>query len=177
LLLKAPEELFKAIKMYDIGVDISPYQPTLRVKDKITEKLEAYGIAYDFEGFEDHAIEKFAKSIGTDGTNNPYMAMKACFSLQCQTLMNGRLYKCPFETFSDRFFQYFKLPYSESERGCDIRSGNIDWKTMMEKLQMEPVDMCRYCSSKVEYFDWETVMKPELTDWIVCATTESDKNV
>ena len=108
LLLKASSDLLDCIYENDIGLDISLYKPTAEIREKIEDRLKQLNIKYCFENIESKYIEKFEKNIEINKKNIPYQSMQSCKSKQCQTLMEGKLYKCPFEALSYVFFDYFK---------------------------------------------------------------------
>lgn len=109
LLLKASSELLNCIHEYDIGLDISLYKPTSKIKDQIEDRLNLFHVNYCFENIESDYIEQFEKNMSFELKNDPKSSMKACKAKQCQTLMNGKLYKCPFEAMSYILFDYFNL--------------------------------------------------------------------
>lgn len=168
LFLKASTKLLENIKKYNIGIDISPYKPTVEIKHKIVSKLDEYNIDYCFEGFEDDYVRFFSKNINIDGRSDKVRAMQKCFSVQCQTLSNGKIYKCPFEALGYKFFNYFQIDNYMGECGYNIRENNFDWSKMIEDLKNEPVEACKYCSDNtVENFEWKIEKNPSVTDWII----------
>lgn len=168
MFLKASTKLLENIKKYNIGIDISPYKPTVEIKHKIVSKLDEYNIDYCFEGFEDDYVRFFSKNINIDGRSDKVRAMKKCFSVQCQTLSNGKIYKCPFEALGYKFFNYFQIDNYMGECGYNIRENNFDWSKMIEDLKNEPVEACKYCSDNtVENFEWKIEKNPSVTDWII----------
>ena len=107
LLLKVSDELLNCVRENQVGLDISLYKPTAKIRDEIEKKLRSFGIDYCFEDIKSKYIEKFEKNVELKQRNDPNKSMTACKSKQCQTLMNGRLYKCPFEALSYVLFDYF----------------------------------------------------------------------
>ena len=53
LLMKASEELFQCFNHYNIGFDISLYQPTMRIKQELVNLLQRNSVKYHFEGMSD----------------------------------------------------------------------------------------------------------------------------
>ena len=51
-------------------------------------------------------IKRFEKNIRMEGVNDPERAMSACHGKQCLTLLHGKLYKCPFEALSYKFYDF-----------------------------------------------------------------------
>ncbi len=128
--------------------------------------LDQYCINYDFEGFEDKYIEIFTKNMKIDVENNPEEAMKVCFSLQCQTLLHGIIYKCPFEALGHKFFEYFGIDRNYIG-GYKVRNNILDWKELVNKLNNDAVEACKFCSGNIECFNWSLEQNPQITDWTV----------
>lgn len=166
LLLKAPAELLQRIYDNKIGLDISVYKPTYKVKKEIVARLDTFNINYNFEGLDDGYIERFRKNVDLNKINNPQKSYDECPDKQCLTLMQGKLYKCPFETFSYKFFDYFGIP-NMNNYGHNIREGGINWDNLIFKLQRLPADACKYCSETIESFDWDMSLDPSSSDWTV----------
>lgn len=168
LFLQKSESLFENIYLNNIGIEISPYPPTLKMMDKIVPIFEKYHIKYSFNGYElkEYEIYKFAKNIELSGNNNPYNSMKSCFSRGCRTIFNGKLYKCPIDTFINKLFDYFSIG-TVNATPIEICNKENNWENIIKKLFEEPVESCRYCSSNIKEFNWKIKNYPELSDWIV----------
>lgn len=167
LIPRMSDQLLSIIRENNIGIDISPYKPTTKIKEKIISKLEQFDIDYCFEGYEDEYIKEFSKNISIDKENDKEKAMKSCFSLQCQTLLNGKIYKCPFEALGYKFFNYFGIESNSANWGYDIKNDNINWTSMVNNLKNNPVNACKYCSDRIEPFKWEIESNPQIIDWTV----------
>lgn len=166
LLLKASAELLQCIFENKIGLDISVYKPTYKVKNEIIARLDAFNIRYDFEGLEEGYIEAFRKNVSLNKINNPQKSFEECPDKQCLTLMQGKLYKCPFEAFSYKFFDYFNIS-NPCKYGYDIHEERIDWKEQINKMQLFSADACKYCSETIESFEWDMSLDPASSDWAV----------
>lgn len=166
LILKASEELFHCIYNNRIGVDVSLYQPTMKIKNEIEKKLQEFNLNYGFGDIGDKGIEKFEKNIDISGENDPQKAMDRCHSKQCLTLLDGKLFKCPFEALGDEFFNYFSI-YNVCRKGYDLRDRGFNEAYIFDNLYLRPVDMCKYCAEEVGYFDWENTFDPQPSDWMV----------
>lgn len=167
LIPQMSDELLSIIKENNIGIDISPYKPTIKIKEKIIFKLEQFDIDYCFEGYEDEYIREFSKNISIYKENDKEKAVQNCFALQCQTLLNGKIYKCPFEALGYKFFKYFGVKSDVVNWGYDIRNDNINWNNMVDNLKSNPVNACKYCSDKIESFKWKIENNPQIIDWTV----------
>ena len=160
LLPKQTERFFKSCIDNDIFIIISGYKPTLKIKDKIEEVLQKWGIKYMFW----HNVTEFLKSKNLSGSSNGKEAMKQCLDSTCHFLRYGKLYKCPIEALSNKLFQHYGLDI-RFEGGIDIYDENIDWQEEVRKICEEPVDACRYCGVE-EKIEWSVTNNPELEDWI-----------
>lgn len=167
LIPQMSDELLSIIKENNIGIDISSYKPTIKIKEKIIFKLEQFDIDYCFEGYEDEYIREFSKNISIYKENDKEKAVQNCFALQCQTLLNGKIYKCPFEALGYKFFKYFGVKSDVVNWGYDIRNDNINWNNMVDNLKSNPVNACKYCSDKIESFKWKIENNPQIIDWTV----------
>ena len=165
LLLKVPNKLLQSISTNKIGLDISPYKPTIKIKERIIERLNNFNIDYCFEGIKDGCIETFEKNLDINGQNKPQKSMNVCHAKQCLTLLNGKLYKCPFEVFASKYFDYFSLKYCNYEGGID--KCDIKWDLIVHDLYMNPIELCKYCSDTIKTFSWSNTLTPNYSDWTV----------
>lgn len=166
LLLRAPGELLQSLHNNKIGIDISPYKPTAEVIDQISSVLQQFKVNYNFEGVEDEYIKMFEKNISLDNEGNCQKSFEACPSKQCLTLMHGKLYKCPFEALAYKFFEYFSLKGNYGD-GYDIRKADADYEEVSDNLYMYPAEACKFCSDRVERFEWRNTLNPQCMDWVV----------
>lgn len=156
------------IKYANIGIEISPYKPTLSILSQIKKRLDEKKILYSYNGLDisNGLISCFAKNIDLSGNSNPRKAMKKCFARGCRTIFNGKLYKCPIDLFLPDFKDYFEINNGIKSSGIKINSVE-NWNEIIKKLNEEPVNNCKYCSTDIEKFEWSVTNKPELDDWIV----------
>lgn len=167
LIPRMSDELLSIIRENNIGIDISPYKPTIKIKEKIISKLEQFDIDYCFEGYEEEYIKEFSKNISINKENDKEKAMQNCFALQCQTLLNGKIYKCPFEALGYKLFDYFGIESNSANWGYDIKTDNINWTNMVNNLKNNSINACKYCSDRIETFKWEIENNPQIIDWTV----------
>ena len=164
LINKVSKELFYSMRKNNVGFYISRYIPTDGRIEKIINILEEENVDYFIEK---DVIKEFGKSLDMKGTSNTQKAQKACISLGCRFLRNGRLYKCPFEGLIDIFADFYEYKNIPLIRGYDIYDGNIDWGKKLDELFYYPVEMCKYCAEKCEIFTWKVEANPKKEDWIV----------
>ncbi len=163
LLPRQTETFFRCCAENDVTISISGYPPTLRLKDRITEIMDKYGIVYIFR--ED--VKEFGKNLDLSGSMDQCEAVKKCRGSRCAFLRYGKIYKCPFEALGNHFFDHFNLDIS-LQGGIDIWDENLDWSMLAERFMQpyEPVDACRYCGEEVR-IAWEAAKEPALEDWVV----------
>lgn len=161
LIPRQPEEFFQCCALNDITISISGYKPTLLLQDKIRDILERYHIAYIFR--ED--VKEFGKNIDLSGTADKEEAVQRCRENKCHFFRYGKIYKCPFEALGNVFFEHFGLDV-RLNGGIDIYEKGLNWDTLTERLQHEPVEACRYCGPE-EKIEWEVANQPEVDDWLI----------
>lgn len=162
------EEFWKSMRDNYVGMDISPYPPTMRKIDEIKGVLEREGIPY---GNISDTLQKFRKSLTLMPTHNPAEAVQICQSSHCHFLRKGKIAKCPLPLLIEDFNRAFQ---------CDIRS--MDYYDIYEeksgselrrKLE-QYADMCGYCPDKTAFsrggtfIPWErTQNDAQQSDWVV----------
>ena len=168
LFLKVSKQILESIYANDIGIEISPYPPTLKMIDKVIKILDEYNIKYSFNGYElnDVSIQKFSKIIDLSGKCNPFLSMKNCFSRGCRTIFDGNLYKCPIDFLISKLFNYFSLGEIENTP-ISIQNEDLDWENIILSLFKLPVETCKFCSQNLQEFEWNIENTPQLSDWII----------
>lgn len=157
----------KIIRDKEISVIISPYQPTVKMKDKIVKILQSYKIRYVFEGNE---VKEFSRTLTLNNEHCSESSSEVCASSGCTFLRKGNLYKCPVEGLIKDFSMFYKLDkiFEQLETGYSIYNDNIEVEKKIKKLAMHPVEMCKFCSEKTEWIPWQVLKHPELKDWLFC---------
>lgn len=153
--------LLSCIRENQVLVSITEYPPTSKLRKEITGTLEENGVMYEFR----NVAETFGKNIDLTGRNDPYKAQTQCRESRCHFLRNGKIYKCPFSALGGHFFDKYKIPL-HFEEGVDIYDEKCDLGQALKNLDMEPIDLCRYCG-KEERFVWGVSNKPERGEWII----------
>lgn len=165
LVFEQPDKLFDSIRKNDVSFQITPYKPTVKVKDKITEFLVSKDINFRFGKSDgDRLILEFSKTLSKSLDSDCAKSMSACTSSTCRFMRNGRLYKCPVEGMIYKFFDTYNIS-NDMKCGIDIYKVS-DWSKLIEELK-NPVDACRYCTEKPQLMAWEVSAHPDMYDWIV----------
>ena len=167
LIPKMDDVFFHIVKSEKIGVDISLYPPTSKVKGRIEEKLLEKRISYNFENIEGPVLDMFAKNLAPFQRNNPNMSMNKCIQHQCRMLFRGRVYKCPMEAFVGRFFETYFPKMKVPESSSVLVTENMNAVKTFENLK-KTCPTCRICSEQgMLAFAWDTAVQPNKEDWLV----------
>lgn len=166
---------WSSIRENNIGIAISPYRPTVAIKDKIQAVLTDNEINYSFEG---NYLDMFTKNLTLSKKHNGKISSSKCLSSGCIFLRNGKIYKCPFEGLIGDFSEYYKLDTRIEYSGIDIYEENeSEIYNNIKKVAVDPVDMCSYCSEDIQYFQWRCNPKPKLEDWLYGENINKDEEV
>jgi organic radical activating enzyme len=160
------DKLYRSMRKNNVSFWISPYKPTLKIKDEIIRFLSLKEVDFNFETSfrNDEIISKFMKTLSSNLNSNPNKSLLVCGSRNCNFLRNGKLYKCPIEGMIYKYFSTFGIN-DDLKCGTDIY--NItDWYKTVYELNVNPVETCRCCSEKPEFIDWEISVTPDRNDWI-----------
>lgn len=165
LIPQISDDLLECMAECNVGFHISNYIPTSKMIERISEHLKMFDVKYFIE---DNIINEFGKTLDMKGTSNPFMAQKACISLGCRNLKDGRIYKCPFEALIDIFAKKYCFDeVLKINKGFNIYDNSNDWEIVLKKMLESPVELCKFCSESCEMFKWEVRTNPEKNDWIV----------
>lgn len=154
---------FKSMIKNDICIDISWYKPTQEKREKIINILETYGVQY-FCFLEE--INEFSKCLTLKADNDPFESQKYCQQVTCCILKEGKIYKCPFAAYMPKFNEYFNQSI-ENDQCIDIYGDLLELKEFSLSHVYKPIELCKYCSNIVEYFEWENNKEPKMEDWLV----------
>ena len=144
-------------------MSITEYPPTSKLRNEIMDTLEKWNIKYKFR----KVVGDFGKNIDLTGKNDPYKAQTECRESRCHFLRNGKIYKCPFSALGNYFFNRYNIPL-HFEEGIDIYDESIDLPKALQKLDTEPIELCKYCGEE-ERFTWEVSNKPKSSEWTINA--------
>ncbi len=167
LINKMTNRFFHVLKESDAYINISVYPPTQKKLDKIISLLQKQEVSFSLQWTEDkEMIDIFWANLSLRGDSNVMVSSKICHSSGCRFLRNGRLYKCPTEGLIDRFNEEYKTGL-ELSNGINIYDNKIDWSILLEQMNSNGVEMCKYCAETVREFGWEVANKPAKDDWLV----------
>ena len=154
-------ELWKKLHENFIGIDISPYPPTMENIDVITKILDKEHIPY---GTIAETLHKFRKSLSLTSTNNPHKSTQLCQSSHCRFLRNGKISKCPLPLLIDDFNKVYHSNLYSSDY-YDIYQEQSG-EALKEKLD-NYIDMCKFCPDSEAFIDWaRTFNDAKIEDWI-----------
>lgn len=157
-------KILNSLMKYNVLVSITVYPPVEKIRHKITETLEKYGINYEFR----EKVADFGKNIDLSGENDPMKAQEMCRESTCQFLRDGKIYKCPFSALGNYYFDYYKIPLN-FEEGIDIFDARTDWERVIERLREYPIEQCKYCGLE-ERFEWTVSRHPQKEEWLIDGT-------
>lgn len=167
LLPKQGEKFFDAVKQYNVHIEISLYQPTLKLlKEGLEELLKDKGVweTTILQGPRD----LFFKQKLLKENKNPEKAFLNCVSNRCYFLRNGYLSVCPGVYLNNIFCEKFGLEQQFEPDGIDLYDDSISGWEINERLS-KPSSACAYCSFKPVFFKWEasSAERARLEDWVV----------
>jgi len=152
-------------------------------KNHITIVCTKYPIKLDFERMEMKAKEEqvdfqyygntgmeiktlFKRKIDLKGMTDPVYAFATCWEANdCNFLMEGKWFECPFICFVERVFnkKFNQNIQIEESDYLDIYQVK-DYHEILEYIA-KPKDACRYCKGFHEKFIWDTT-EMKIDEWI-----------
>lgn len=168
LLLDKQEDTFwEVIRQNNIHIEISVYQPTLVMFDKIEKVLREQDV------WEDAIIwnnkQQFWKRGLLHRNGNKETAYEKCNSKSCHFLRNGYLALCPSVFMKEIFWDYYGMEhsYKPKDHAINLYDESITGEQIAEYLKT-PNEACYYCGEP-QLYDWDTRTKKtaEITDWAV----------
>lgn len=167
LIPKLTDATLNVIRENDISLVISPYQPTIKIKDKLEEVLNFHNIRFVFDGNE---ILEFSRTLTLKDEHCSLLSSEVCASSSCMFLRNGKLFKCPIEGLIKDFGRFYELEeiFGRFETGYSIYHDKVEVEKKIKDLAMKPVEICKFCSEKVEWIPWQVLKNPVLKDWLYC---------
>lgn len=161
LIPKQSSERMRFLAKNNVMVSITEYPPTSRIKEKISEILDNYGIYFGMRPL----VSKFGKNVDISGENDPWLAQRICRESSCHFLREGKVYKCPFSALGNYFFNYYQIPLHFDE-GIDIYNIENNWEEIIDNLGGNPIEQCKFCGVE-EQFPWEISVKPKKEEWLI----------
>lgn len=164
LIPKSEPELLRTMYESDCAFDITCYKPTEKLIPKIKVICDMYGVKYNMSP----VVKEFQKRKTLKGEENIAKAFESCMSNKCAFMRNGKISACGLA---------FMIEIFNNEFGTDMIAGKADivdlyapeltgWK-LVKRLNT-PMEVCRYCRTFPETFEWESVgFNYKMEDWIV----------
>ena len=145
-----PDETFEAIRKNNVCISISEYEPTHRIIDNITTRLEGFGILYEIRDYSGKKNFNIPLSLKKDSRYE-----KRCISNGCITIWNGKMARCPTLMYIDKFNQQFHMNLPND--GVMALDEEIAGEELIQRFS-EKVPLCDHCV-------WHEV------EWSVCGRT------
>lgn len=155
LIPKLNKKIISIIKMYDVKMNISLYEPTNAMLEEIICVLENENISYciNDEGTEERrVIEKFHTCLTCNRDNNGKLASSVCYNNGCAFLRDRRIYRCAYPGLIKFANEKFMLNLNVSPEDYIDGEVSLEWKDIKKISQSVP--FCNYCSEKKKEFVW-----------------------
>jgi len=162
LIPKADKKIMTAVKENNINVAISPYKPTLKLKEQIVSVLKKYDVSWYFDGEE---VPYFVRNLTLQNNHDGEKSSQVCPASGCLFLRSGRVYKCPVEALINDLYDYYGLE-QRYEGGTDIYQNADKLYHQIVGYALEPSLMCQYCAETPEKIKWSVASRPSLQDWL-----------
>lgn len=162
LIPRLTKELLEMMRMCRISMVITPYKPTMQLKDQIRETLDSHEIWWNFDG---DMITEFSRQFTLENSHNGYEASKKCISSGCLFLRNGKIYKCPIAGLANDFMNFYHLQ-TVPETGISIYDDIQKVYKEIKKCAKTPTAICNYCSEEVEMIPWQVNHEACLEEWL-----------
>lgn len=165
MLPQISENTVCAIRECNVGIDLSQYPPTREMIEKIIEFVDKNNIDISIT----KKVEKFMKRLTVHENDDYRAAYENCGSNQCHFLREKKLFLCGRVKLLYENREYFGLDIGEQfliENSIDLVNGNEDGWEILQKISF-PSESCKYCSPKIEEFDWCNSGNINKEDWLV----------
>ena len=162
LIPKTEDILFEVMKKCNVGFILTLYQPTLKMKDMIYNRLLENGVPYGSHEAKTDLFEKFLMLEPESVDKHPY---ESCEPRGILVLKEQYLYRCPVEAYIGKYCEAYGV-HMDIPDGIDVLDTDIKWDNLIDKLYTEPRSLCKYCSNKSDFYEWGN-SKAEKMDWIV----------
>lgn len=166
LLPQIGDEVIEAIRDCGVIVDISQYPPTRNQIENIINFVEKNQIEIVLGEEKTKFMRQFCPHMNSDVEG----AYKGCISKGCHFLRGKRLYPCPGVSLLYENREFFEVNITKEmtdNNSFELSDGKENGWEILDGIS-KPSEFCKYCSSNLEWFDWQTsgkVIKKE--DWVV----------
>lgn len=166
LLLKESSEFWNMCRENRITIICTKYPINLKFDD-IEKKAAKEQVDFQYYGDTGNVTKiLFKREIDLQGRMNPVQSFATCWEAnECNFLMEGKWFECPFICFAERVFnkkfnQHIKI---EEKDYIDIYQVE-DYHEILEYMA-KPKDACRFCKGFHGNYLWET-SKEALEEWV-----------
>lgn len=172
LIPKINNQLIECIKNNNILFNISLYQPTYKMANKIISFLNENNINYFFgngckQKNESLLIREFHTCLTTNKGNNPEKANNLCYGRYFPFVKDGFISRCSYplliQYLNEKCNSNFKTTENDFKKIDMFQNGD----ELIEYLE-HFCDFCAYCTDKkLRRFQWQISDKTNLNDYIV----------
>ncbi len=172
LIPKMDDQLIESIKNNNVFFNISLYQPTYKIADKIVKFLDDKNIKFFFgngckQKDETLLILEFHTCLTTKKVNDPEKANNLCYGRHFPFVKDGFISRCSYplliQYLNEKCNSNFKTTENDFKKIDDFQNGD----ELIEYLE-HFCDFCAYCTDKkLKRFEWQTSNKNNLSDYIV----------
>ncbi len=165
ILLKNNDKIFKALKKYNIKLDVTTYDINIDYKaiDKMAKK---YKIFYNRVCNVDKGREMWRNPFDLDGKPKEFDYIKCYHYNTCHVLRHGKIYTCPIIPYSEYFNKYFNKNLEVSPNDY-IDIYKVKGFDEISEFCAKKPDFCRYCdvNKRKTYKDKYAVSKKIIEEW------------
>lgn len=166
LLPDMPDEFWQSVRKNHIHIEISQYRKT-RENWKSIQQAIIENDVQDSTLVQTHKGQFFKQRVLVP-QNDFALSYEKCISQECHYLRDGKLYVCPSVALNEFFYNYYGMEMPYESEGIDLYNTDLDGWELLKELE-QPNEACRYCTDKIEWFEWEVRSKQNvpMSDWIV----------
>lgn len=167
LITKMSDATIKSIKKNNIIINISLYEPTLKIISNIERFLSENNIRHRYgrgnkKAIKEDYITKFHTCLSTKEENRNEKLK--CYNQYCWFLRNEKIYKCPYPALISILNDKYNLNFKDVDSYCDLSKCNCGWNSI-EKLSRTN-SFCKYCRNQIKEYDWNN-NAPELSYYLL----------
>lgn len=160
LLPTMPPPFWETVVQNNIAIFITLYKPMAEKKQEFINLLNSHKVRGNI-------IEttKFFSRLDITGSQNSSESFDHCKVKSCRFLESGKMATCCFPFLTRHLNKKFNLNIFDDDNGIiDIHNPELNAESLIKFLNT-PFEMCKYCTRKEEYFDWDFTKK-DLLEWI-----------
>lgn len=172
LISNMDEKLIESINNNDIFFNISLYQPTYKIADKIMKFLNDKNIKFFFgngckQKDETLLISEFHTCLTLQKTNNPEKANNLCYGKYFPFVKDGFISRCSYPLLIQYLNEKCNSSFEITKNDFKPIDGFKNGDELIEYLD-NFCDFCAYCTDKkLKRFEWKIDNKNDLNNYIV----------